>query len=252
MALGETGQPVPADVWEQLLGAVAAVFGSWQSPRARAYRRHYGISEALGTAVVVQAMVFGNLDGTSGTGVYFTRDPLTGAPEPYGEFLPGGQGEDVVAGTSTPLPASQLASRLPQVYDQLRHAGLLLEAHGRDVQDIEFTVEQGRLYLLQSRAAKRSPGAAVRLAVDLADAGVITAADAVARVSAGQVRQLLRPRLSDEQRAGAAVAATGEPPARAPPPGWRYATRTRWSPGPPGVSRSCSSPRPPAPKTCTR
>ena len=211
MALGETGQPVPADVWEQLLGAVAAVFGSWQSPRARAYRRHYGISEALGTAVVVQAMVFGNLDGTSGTGVYFTRDPLTGAPEPYGEFLPGGQGEDVVAGTSTPLPASQLASRLPQVYDQLRHAGRLLEAHGRDVQDIEFTVEQGRLYLLQSRAAKRSPGAAVRLAVDLADAGVITAADAVARVSAGQVRQLLRPRLSDEQRAGAAVAATGEP-----------------------------------------
>ena len=97
---------MPDDPWEQLLGAVAAVFGSWQSARARAYRRHYGISDDLGTAVVVQVMVFGNLDDASGTGVYFTRDPLTGAPEPYGEYLPGGQGEDVVSGTATPLPVS--------------------------------------------------------------------------------------------------------------------------------------------------
>lgn len=211
LALREAGQPVPEDPWEQLLGAAAAVFGSWQSARARAYRRHYGISDQLGTAVVVQAMVFGNLDDASGTGVYFTRDPLTGAPAPYGEYLPGGQGEDVVAGTSTPLPVSQLAARLPQAHEQLRHAGRLLEAHGRDVQDIEFTVEQGRLYLLQSRAAKRSPEAAVRLAVDLVDDGVITAGEAVTRVSAGQVRQLLCPRLSGQHRAAAAAAATGEP-----------------------------------------
>ena len=211
LALRETGQPVPEDPWEQLTGAVAAVFGSWQSARARAYRRHYGIPDDLGTAVVVQAMVFGNLDDASGTGVYFTRDPLTGAPEPYGEYLPGGQGEDVVAGTATPLPISELAARLPVVHDQLREAGRLLEAHGRDVQDIEFTVEQGRLYLLQSRAAKRSPEAAVRLAVDLADDGVIGVDEALSRVSAGQVRQLLRPRLGERHRTAAEVAAAGEP-----------------------------------------
>jgi pyruvate,orthophosphate dikinase len=194
-----------------LRDAVAAVFDSWQSARAKAYRRHCGIPDSLGTAVTVQAMAFGNLDDRSGTGVLFTRDPLTGGPEPYGEYLPRGQGEDVVAGERTPLPLSSLAGQLPEVHAELLRAGRLLEAEGADVQDVEFTVERGRLYLLQSRRAKRSPRAAVRLAVELVDDGVIGVADALTRVTADQVRAVLRPRLADGHRAAARVLATGEP-----------------------------------------
>ncbi|MCW2723522.1 MAG: Pyruvate, phosphate dikinase [Frankiales bacterium] len=211
LAAEETGAVVPDDPWEQLAAAVAAVFASWQSARAKAYRRHCGISESLGTAVTVQAMAFGNLDDRSGTGVFFTRDPLTGAPEPYGEYLPRGQGEEVVSGERTPLPLNHLAAQLPEVHAQLLAAGRTLEADGRDVQDVEFTVEQGRLYLLQARTAKRSPKAAVQLAVALADDGVISEREAVGRVTADQVRGVLRPRLMDEDRAGATVIATGEP-----------------------------------------
>jgi pyruvate,orthophosphate dikinase len=208
--LEETGRPVPDDPWEQLREAVRAVLGSWQSRRAKAYRRHTGIPDDLGTAVTVQAMVFGNLGEGSGTGVLFSRDPLTGAAEPYGEYLPRGQGEDVVSGERTPLPLAHLAEQLPSVHRELLAAAHRLEAEEGDVQDIEFTVQRGTLYLLQTRAAKRSPEAAVRLAVDLVDEGLIGEDEAVSRVSAEQVRQLLRPQLDPEDRRGATPVATGE------------------------------------------
>lgn len=206
----ESGADVPQDPWQQLHEAVRAVLESWNSRRAKAYRRHMGIPDSLGTAVTVQAMVFGNVDERSGTGVLFTRDPLTGSCEPFGEYLPCGQGEDVVSGERTPLPLSRLGQQLPAVHAELLDAGRLLEREGRDVQDVEFTVERGRLYLLQSRAAKRSPEAAVRLAVSLAREGLITEEEALGRVTADQVRQVLRPRLEDSVRQRAHVVATGE------------------------------------------
>ncbi|MDT7708354.1 MAG: pyruvate, orthophosphate dikinase [Pseudonocardiales bacterium] len=206
----ETGKEVPADPWEQLREAVRAVLGSWGSRRAKAYRRHTGIADDLGTAVTVQAMVFGNMDDNSGTGVLFSRDPTTGAAEPYGEYLPRGQGEDVVSGERTPLPLAHLAEQLPGIHRELLAAARRLEIEDGDVQDVEFTVQCGTLYLLQTRAAKRSPAAAVRLAVDLVDEGLITESEAVGRVSAEQVRQLLRPRLDPEDRRGATTLATGE------------------------------------------
>ncbi|NMH98613.1 pyruvate, phosphate dikinase [Pseudonocardia acidicola] len=208
--LAETGRPVPDDPWEQLREAVRAVLGSWQSRRAKAYRLHTGIPDDLGTAVTVQAMVFGNMGEDSGTGVLFSRDPMTGAAEPYGEYLPRGQGEDVVSGERTPLPLAHLAEQLPDVHRELLAAARRLEAEERDIQDIEFTVQGGTLYLLQTRAAKRSPEAAVRLAVDLVDEGLINEDEAVARVSAEQVRQLLRPRLDPGDRCDAIAVATGE------------------------------------------
>ena len=225
LAESETALPVPEDPWEQLRGAVAAVFDSWRSSRARTYRRHGGISDGLGTAVTVQAMAFGNLDDWSGTGVFFTRNPLTGAPHPYGEYLPRGQGEEVVSGERTPLPLSRLAAEMPDVYGELLRVGGLLEADGKDVQDIEFTVERGKLYLLQSRAAKRSPEAAVRLAVELVDDGLITEEEALSRVTSDQVRRVLRPRIADHDRARATVLATGEP--GLPGGGWRAGDRRR-------------------------
>lgn len=179
---------VPEDPWDQLRGAVTAVFGSWQSARARAYRESFGIADDLGTSVTLQAMVFGNLDDRSGTGVLFSRNPSTGEPVPFGEWLPRGQGEDVVSGRVTPLPLSALAGSHPEVHAELLRATAALEVAGGDVQDIEFTVEAGRLWLLQSRAAKRSAGAAVRIAVDLVDEGVLAPAQAVLRMTADQVR----------------------------------------------------------------
>ncbi|TYL55878.1 pyruvate, phosphate dikinase [Nocardioides sp. BGMRC 2183] len=179
---------VPDDAWDQLRGAVAAVFGSWQSARAQTYRRSRGIAGDLGTAVTIQAMVFGNLDDDSGTGVLFSRDPNTGTPEPFGEWLPRGQGEDVVSGRVTPLQLVTLAERMPDVHAELLDVTNTLERVGGDVQDIEFTVEAGRLWLLQSRPAKRSAAAAVRIAVDMMDEGLLSPADALARVSAEQVR----------------------------------------------------------------
>src|SRR4051794_16226468 len=139
----DVDEEVPRDPHEQLRAAIKAVFGSWSSRRAKAYRKHWRISDEGGTAVIVQAMVFGNLGGESGTGVLFTRDPLSGAPEPYGEWLPGGQGEDVVSGTHDPLPLSALRDELPEVHDRLLEAAAMLERENRDVQDIEFTVERG-------------------------------------------------------------------------------------------------------------
>ena len=208
---GDTGEDVPTDPLEQLCAAVLAVFRSWSSRRAIAYRRHWGIPEDGGTAVVVQAMVFGNLGSDSGTGVLFTRDPLTGSSEAFGDWLPGGQGEDVVAGTHDPLPLSAFHDELPEAHDELIEAGRLLERENGDVQDIEFTVERGRLYLLQTRAAKRSPLSAVRTAVELAQEGAIDHATALARITPDQLERVLAPLLKDEVTAGAEVLASGTP-----------------------------------------
>jgi pyruvate,orthophosphate dikinase len=207
----DCGCAVPDEPEEQLRRAVLAVFDSWHSRRAKAYRKHWGIGEEGGTAVTVQAMVFGNLGGESGTGVFFTRDPLTGAPEPYGEWLPGGQGEDVVSGTHDVQTLADLARALPDAHRQLLEAGRTLEREHGDVQDIEFTVERGRLFLLQARAAKRSPAAAVRTAVDFVEEGVIDRATAFARVTPEQVATVLAPRLAAGAAEAAEVLARGEP-----------------------------------------
>ncbi|ALH80892.1 pyruvate, phosphate dikinase [Sphingopyxis macrogoltabida] len=209
-AVEAAGGPVPASVRDQLLATVRAVFESWNTRRARRYREHNNIPHDLGTAVTIQAMVFGNLDERSGTGVLFSRNPLTGEAEPYGEYLPRAQGEDVVSGKFTPLPLDAMATAEPEAHAALLAASDRLEREHGDVQDIEFTVQSGQLYLLQSRAAKRAPAAAVRFAVDMVAEGRIDPATALSRVSAEQVRTLLLPRLSDGATDGAAVLATGE------------------------------------------
>lgn len=207
----EAGRPVPVDPDEQLRLAIAAVFESSQSRRAKSYRRHYNLPDDMGTAVTVQAMVFGNLDDQSGTGVLFTRNPLSGERTPYGEYLPRGQGEDVVSGRHTPEPLSRLAELNPGVHDQLLRAAQTLEQTAADVQDIEFTVQKGVLYLLQTRSAKRAPEAAVRIAVEMVDEGMLTPAEALGRVSPEQVRMLLRPHLAPSAAKEADVLAQGEP-----------------------------------------
>ncbi|MGD0188313.1 MAG: pyruvate, phosphate dikinase [Roseiarcus sp.] len=207
---GVVGAPAPEDATEQLRGAVRAVFESWNSRRARRYRQHHGIPDTLGTAVTVQAMVFGNVDDRSGTGVLFSRNPLSGEPTPYGEYLPRAQGEDVVSGKFTPKPLSTLRVSMPEVHQALLAAARKLEEAGRDVQDIEFTIERGRLYLLQSRGAKLAPHAAVRIAVDLVREGLIDEAGALQRVTPDQVRILLSPHLNENTIAAAKVLAAGE------------------------------------------
>jgi pyruvate,orthophosphate dikinase len=205
-----TGHEVPQQAEAQLRGAVRAVFESWNSRRARRYRQHHGISDDLGTAVTIQAMVFGNLDARSGTGVLFSRNPLTGEPAPYGEYLPQAQGEDVVSGKFTPEPLSALANELPDVHADLLAAAQTLERAGRDVQDIEFTIERGQIFFLQSRAAKLSPHAAARIAVDLAREGLIDEDGALRRITPDQVRILLAPHISEAALHGAHALATGE------------------------------------------
>jgi pyruvate,orthophosphate dikinase len=188
-----TGADFPDDPQDQLWGAIHAVFNSWQTPRARAYRRVNNISDDLGTAVNICSMVFGNMGDDSGTGVAFTRDPSTGEPRLYGEFLVNAQGEDVVAGIRDPLPIEGMAQALPGAYAEFLDAARLLEDHYRDAQDLEFTVEKGHLYLLQTRNAKRTGRAAVRIAVEMVDEGRITPQEAVLRVKPEQLDQLLHP-----------------------------------------------------------
>jgi pyruvate,orthophosphate dikinase len=208
--LGPDEEPGSAP-WRQLEQAVAAVFRSWNSARAQAYRAHHNLDATCGTAVTVQAMVFGNLDENSGTGVLFTRNPLTGEAGVYGEWLPRAQGEDVVSGSHTPLSLDALRTALPAVHaDLLRYADVL-EREQRDVQDVEFTVEAGKLHILQTRTAKRAPRAAVRIAVELAAEGLITPAEGLAKVSPAQVAGVLSPGLSAEVRAAAVLLARGEP-----------------------------------------
>jgi pyruvate,orthophosphate dikinase len=183
----------PEDPREQLLRAVRAVFDSWQTPRAQVYRRANDIPDDIGTAANVVQMVFGNKGDRSGTGVAFTRNPSTGANELYGEFLANAQGEDVVAGIRTPQPVESMADVLPAAYDQLRETLRKLEDHYRDVQDVEFTVEDDTLYMLQTRSAKRTGAAALKAATDMVDEGLITREEAVARIDPGQLDQLLHP-----------------------------------------------------------
>ena len=200
----------PQDPHEQLVMARDAVFRSWLNDRAKTYRRINNIDDMLGTAVNVQAMVFGNLGETSGTGVGFTRNPATGVKEFYGEFLMNAQGEDVVAGIRTPVHISQLEKIMPGVYEQLRNITTRLEKHYRDMQDFEFTIQDGRLYMLQTRNGKRTGRAAVRVAIQMVDEELITREEAIFRVEANQLYDFLVPRL-DERGVNVEVLATGLP-----------------------------------------
>ena len=204
-----TGGPFPQAPLDQLWGAIDAVFGSWNSTRAIRYRQIEGIKGLLGTAVNVQSMVFGNFGDDSGTGVCFTRDPSTGENVFYGEYLINAQGEDVVAGIRTPLPLSQLRDTAPEMMTQLEGVRERLEKHYRDMQDMEFTIQQGRLFLLQTRNGKRTGPAAVKLAIDMVNEGLISRQEAIARVTADLLDQCLHPMIRAEARPKAALLATG-------------------------------------------
>jgi pyruvate,orthophosphate dikinase len=193
-----TGLDFPQDPEEQLRRAIRAVFDSWDNPRAQVYRRANAIADDLGTAVSVVQMVFGNKGSDSGTGVAFTRDPATGDQGIWGEFLTNAQGEDVVAGIRTPQPIDEMKAALPEAYDQLVETMQRLEEHYREMQDIEFTVEEGRLYLLQTRSGKRTAQAALRIAVEMVEEGLITKEEAVARIDPGQLDQLLHPMIDPQ------------------------------------------------------
>ncbi len=200
----------PQDPHEQLVMARDAVFRSWQNERAKHYRRINNIDDMLGTAVNVQCMVFGNLGETSGTGVGFTRNPATGVKEFYGEFLMNAQGEDVVAGIRTPVHISELEKIMPEVYNQLHDITTRLEKHYKDMQDFEFTIQDGKLYMLQTRNGKRTGLAAVRVALQMVDEGLITKEEAIFRVDPNQLYDFLVPRL-DEKKTKVEVLATGLP-----------------------------------------
>src|SRR5262249_51575889 len=193
-----TGRDFAGDAREQLARAVRAVFDSWDNPRAQVYRRAHEIADDLGTAVSVVQMVFGNKGESSGTGVAFTRDPSTGESGLYGEFLANAQGEDGVAGIRTPQPLQKMKDRLPEAFEQLVDTMRRLEEHFRDMQDIEFTVEDDRLYLLQTRSAKRTAAAALKAAVEMVGEGLISEEDAVARIDPDQLDQLLHPMLDPD------------------------------------------------------
>jgi len=205
----ETGKDFPQDPYQQLEMAIRAVFDSWNNERAIIYRKLHNIPEDYGTAVNIVTMVFGNMGNDSGTGVAFTRNPSTGEKEFYGEYLTNAQGEDVVAGIRTPQPISKLAEEMPEVYKQLLEVRDLLEKYYRDVQDIEFTVEKGKLYMLQTRNAKRTARAAVKIAVDMVKEGLITKEEAILRVSPDQINQLLHAQI--DPKAEKKVIAKGLP-----------------------------------------
>ncbi|OGU26290.1 MAG: pyruvate, phosphate dikinase [Ignavibacteria bacterium GWA2_54_16] len=197
----KTGNDFPQDPMDQLWGAIGAVFGSWMNDRAIAYRKLYDIPGWWGTAVNVQTMVFGNMGEDSGTGVAFTRDPATGENVFYGEYLMNAQGEDVVAGIRTPLPMTELAKNDPKIYKQLDQIRKTLEKHYRDVMDIEFTIQQGTLFMLQCRVGKRTAFAAIKIAVDMVDEGLISDKEALRRVEPDQLNQLLRPIFDPKEKA---------------------------------------------------
>ena len=194
------GFELPQDPWEQLMMAVKAVFSSWDNPRAIKYREIHRLSHNLGTAVTVQSMVFGNMGENSGTGVAFTRDPATGEKRFFGECLTNAQGEDVVAGIRTPMPVQALQEKIPQAYNELVEVYQKLENHFKDTQDLEFTIQDGKLYLLQTRTGKRTALAAVRIAVDMVNEGLITKEEAVMRISPEQIDQLLHPMIDPQEK----------------------------------------------------
>ncbi len=217
----EHGEPFPQDPHQQLWGAIAAVFDSWNNQRAVTYRRLHAIPDDWGTAVNVQAMVFGNRGETSATGVAFTRNPSTGEKRLYGEFLVNAQGEDVVAGIRTPQNLTEAAridagdgkpsleALMPELFAELRGIYERLEAHYRDMQDIEFTIQEGKLWMLQTRSGKRTTKAALKIAVDMAEEGLITRDEAILRIDPAQLDQLLHPML--DPNADKRILATGLP-----------------------------------------
>ena len=205
------GEDFPQNPVEQLMGAIKAVFRSWDNPRAIVYRRMNDIPGDWGTAVNVQSMVFGNMGETSGTGVAFTRNPSTGEKGIYGEYLINAQGEDVVAGVRTPQPISKLKEDLPECYDEFIRLANLLENHYKDMQDMEFTIQEGKLYFLQTRNGKRTAPAAIKIACDLVDEGMITKEEAVLRIDAKSLDQLLHPTFDKEALAKGEVIGTALP-----------------------------------------
>lgn len=207
----DKGFDFPMNPVDQLLMAIEAVFGSWNNDRARVYRNYNDIPHDLGTGVNIQSMVFGNMGNSSGTGVAFTRNPSTGENKLFGEFLINAQGEDVVAGIRTPQKIDEMKDALPEVYDQFIEVANKLEEHYKDMQDIEFTVERGKLYMLQTRTGKRTAFAAIKVAVDMEEAGVISKEEALMRVQPSQLDQLLHPMFSDEALRNATALAKGLP-----------------------------------------
>lgn len=207
----ETGEDFPQEPKVQLIEAVKAVFRSWNNDRAILYRQLNGISDSLGTAVNVQSMVFGNMGDTSGTGVAFTRNPSDGTKKIFGEFLVNAQGEDVVAGVRTPLSIEKMAEAFPEAYGEFVRIAELLEKHYKDVQDMEFTVERNKLYMLQTRNGKRTAQAAVKIAVDMVEEGLIDRETAILRIEADQIDQLLHPTFDKEELSKAMEIATGLP-----------------------------------------
>ena len=189
----ELGHPFPQDVNQQIFAAVEAVFKSWDNDRAKVYRRMNNIPDSLGTAVNIQEMVFGNRGETSGTGVLFTRNPANGDHELYGEYLTNAQGEDVVAGIRTPMSITRLKDQMPNIYDEILELTTQLEKHYKNMQDIEFTIEEGKLYLLQTRNGKRTAHAAVKIAVDFVEEGLLSQEEALLTISPDSLNQLLHP-----------------------------------------------------------
>src|SRR5581483_3967855 len=206
-----TGKSFPNDPWDQLRGAAGAVFGSWMNDRAIVYRRKYNIPSEWGTAVNVQAMVYGNTGDNSGSGVAFTRNPANGTNEFYGEFLINAQGEDVVAGVRTPEPVLQLKNELPNSYAELLRVRATLEKHFKDVQDIEFTIQDGKLFMLQTRNGKRTAAAALKFSMDMVKEKLIDWKTAITRNPADQLEQLLAPIFDLSEVKKAKVIATGLP-----------------------------------------
>ncbi len=196
----KTGQDFPEDPMDQLWGAIGAVFRSWDNERAKVYRKLNNIPDEWGTAVNVVSMVFGNMGDDSGTGVAFSRDPATGEKRLYGEFLINAQGEDVVAGIRTPIPIEKLGEMMPDIYKELEQIAEKLERHYRDMQDMEFTIQKGKLWMLQTRVGKRTGFAAFRIAVDMVEEGLITKEEALLRVEPDQLNQLLRPIFDAEEK----------------------------------------------------
>ena len=258
---GRIGKAFPDDPMQQLLGGIQAVFQSWNGKRAISYRRIEGIPDDWGTAVNVQAMVFGNMGDTSATGVAFTRNPATGEDKFYGEWLINAQGEDVVAGIRTPSPLNEatrpegntevsLEKGMPKTYKQLHAIRNRLEKHFREMQDIEFTIEEGRVWMLQTRTGKRTGPAAVRIAVDMVNSKMIKPEEAVMRVTAAQLDELLHDVLDPARREdGESSCAPVCRPVPAGPPARRSSPPRRRSSGPPRASRSSWSAKRPTPRT---
>src|SRR6188472_72833 len=208
---GRGGKQFPDSPWDQLMGAIGAVFGSWMNDRAKVYRAKYNIPSEWGTAVNVQAMVYGNTGETSGSGVAFTRNPANGTNEFYGEFLINAQGEDVVAGVRTPEPVLKLKDQMPKSYAELLKVRSILEKHFKDVQDIEFTIQEGKLFMLQTRNGKRTAMAALKFSIDMVKEKLIDWQTAILRNPADQLDQLLAPVFDLNEVKKAKVIASGLP-----------------------------------------